>query len=168
MKRRTLLTVGVGVATLLALAGGMIALVGPGRREGKLTEAGRALFAALAKAVLGDMLPIKVDAQQRALNAHLSRVEAAITGMPPSLQAEVDELVTIACSAPGRLALVGLGTDWRTASTADVTAALQGMRVSRLSLRQQAFQGLRELTNAAYFADPATWPALGYPGQRAL
>lgn len=168
MKRRTLLTVGAGVATLLALAGGTVALVAPGRRAGRLTEAGRDLFSAVARAVLGDILPPDAEARSQALAAHLTRVEAAIAGMPPALQAEVDELITIASSAPGRLLLVGLASEWSAASVAEVTAALQSMRVSRLGLRQQAFQGLRELTNAAYFAEPGIWPALGYPGQRTL
>jgi hypothetical protein len=49
-----------------------------------------------------------------------------------------------------------------------VQSALQAMRSSRLELRQQAYHALRDLTNAAYFADAATWAALGYPGPRSL
>ena len=42
------------------------------------------------------------------------------------------------------------------------------MRTSRIGLRQQAYHALRDLTNAAYFADPQTWPLMGYPGPRAV
>ena len=37
------------------------------------------------------------------------------------------------------------------------------MRVA-LALRQQAYHALRELTNAAYYADASAWRTLGYPG----
>lgn len=168
MKRRTVLTVGVAAGALVALAGATIALLTPGRREGRLTDAGRALFAAVAHAVLDGMLPADPAARAAALDAHLARVQDTISGMPPAVQAEIDELITIMASAPGRLALAGLGTDWQAASVAEVTHALQGMRASRLALRQQAFHALRDLTNGSYFAAPDTWSAIGYPGQRPL
>ncbi len=166
MRRRTLLAVGLTAGTLLAMAGGTLALLRPARHEGRLTAAGRELFSALATAVLGDMLPAELPARQAAVAAHLVRVEAAIDGLSPALQTEVDELLTIAASAPGRIALVGLGRAWDQADVADVRAALEGMRKSSIALRQQAFHALRDLTNASYFSDPATWEALGYPGQR--
>lgn len=162
------MTVGIGFGALLAVAGGTVALFSPGRRDGKLTEAGRTMFAAIARAVLGPLLPQSAAVQAQMLQAHLDRVQATIAGMPPAIQAELDELVTIVSSAPGRLALVGLGTAWSTASDAQLTAALQGMRASTLALRQQAFHALRDITNASYFADPSTWGAIGYPGPRAL
>ena len=168
MQRRTLLTLGIVTGALLAVAGGTVALLSPGRRDGKLTAAGRAMFAAVARAVLGPLLPQDPQAQAQVLQAHLDRVQVTIAGMPPAMQSELDELVTIVASAPGRLALVGLNTGWRTATESQVTAALQGMRESPLALRQQAFHALRDITNASYFADPTTWAAIGYPGPRAL
>jgi hypothetical protein len=93
-------------------------------------------------------------------------VEAAIDGLPPALQGEVDELLTIAGSAPGRLALVGLRAGWAEASVAEVQAALASMRDSSLALRQQAFHALRDLTSASYFSDAGPWAAIGYPGPR--
>ena len=168
MQRRTLLTVGVATGTLLALAGGTLALLKPGRRDGLLTASGRSMFAAVARAVLASSLPGNTDDRAKALEQHLGRVQGTIAGMPPAMQAELDELITLVGSAPGRLALVGLRNDWSRASMPDITAALQGMRTSSLALRQQVFHALRDITNASYFADPSTWPAVGYPGQRVL
>ncbi|CAD5374061.1 conserved hypothetical protein [Rubrivivax sp. A210] len=168
MKRRTLLTVGVAGAALLTLVGGSLALLRPARREGRLTETGRTVFTALAPAVLDAMLPPPGAAREAAVAALLMRIEASLAGMPPALQAEVDELIMIIASAPGRLALVGLRPAWSEATAAEVGAALQGLRESGLAVRQQVFHALRDLTNAAYFADAATWSAIGYPGQRAV
>ncbi len=164
MQRRTLLTLGVVGAAALAFAGGTLALVQPARRNAAFTEPAQDLLRAVARAVLGDLLPVEPTAQATALTAHLARLQATIAGMPTAMQAEVDELLTIVSSAPGRRALVGLAQAWATAPTADVSAALQGMRLSSLALRQQAFHALRDLTNAAYFADRSTWSAIGYPG----
>lgn len=168
MQRRTLLTVGLATGTLLALAGGTLALLKPARKNGQLTDAGRQVFVGVAQAVLGSSLPDEPGARAQVLSGHVSRIEQTLAGMPPAVQAEVDELITIAASTPGRLALIGLQEAWSSATVAQVTAALQGMRRSSLALRQQAYQGLRELTNAAFFADPATWAEMGYTGQRSL
>ena len=42
------------------------------------------------------------------------------------------------------------------------------MRLSSVTLRQQAYHALHDIVNGAYFADPATWTALGYPGPIAI
>ncbi|MDP1647867.1 MAG: hypothetical protein Q8M01_06675 [Rubrivivax sp.] len=164
MKRRTLLIVGAGAGTLLALAGGTLALLSPGLQQGRLSTGGRDMFAAVARGVLVDLLPADPDARARALQAHLQRLDDTIAGLPPALQAEINELVTLLASTPGRLVLAGLRPDWQQASAADLQAMLQGLRVSSLQLRQQLYHALRNLTNAAYFADASTWPAIGYPG----
>ena len=166
MRRRSLLKVGLAGGVVLALAGTGLALVQPARRDGKFTETARALFTALAPAVLAGLLPTEAGARQQAIAELLPRIEVAINGMPPAMQAEVDELLTIAGSSVGRLALVGLGSSWGAAGSGEVQSALRGMRDSSLALRQQAYHALRDLTNGGYFADEAAWVGLGYPGQR--
>lgn len=168
MQRRTLLKVGIATSTLLALAGGTLALLRPARSEGRLAPGAQTMFAVLARAVLGALLPAEPAQQAQALQGLVQRLEATITGMPPAMQAEVDELLTIAASAPGRYALLGLGSAWDTASVEELTQALQSLRVSGLALRQQAFHALRDMINAAWFAEPATWAAIGYAGPRAV
>ncbi len=166
MQRRTLLRLGLAAGLAITAGAGVVALIQPGRADGRLTPAGRSLFAAVARGVLGPLLPTEPAAQKAALDAHLQRLEQAIAGMPPSVQAEVDELTTLAASAAGRRALIGLSTPWDEAPAAEVERALLGLRHSSIGLRQQVYQALRELTNAAYFADTATWPGMGYAGQR--
>lgn len=166
MKRRTLLTIGVVTGAVLAAAGATIALIKPGRRNSQFTASGRALFSAVAQAVLGPLLPQEPGARAQAIDAHITRVEATIAGLPPHMQAEFDELITIIASPPGRLALVGLNTDWGTTTIDETTSALKSMQMSSLSVRQQAYHALRDITNGAYFADPSTWASVGYPGAR--
>ena len=169
MQRRTLLRLGVAGGAALALAaGGMALLVAPGLRGGQLTAAGRAVFAAVARGVLDGSLPGEPKMQEVALDAHLDRLDAILRAMSPHTQREVAELLVVLHSAPGRLAMAGLTPDWPQASVAQLQVALQGMRDSRISLRQQSYHALRDLTHAAYFSGAATWAQLGYPGPTKL
>ena len=166
MQRRSLLKLGIVSAAALAVVGGGAALfVEPARRDGRLTESGRRVLAAVARAVLDGSIPSEDHkAQAVALAAHLDRMDAALSTMPASTQCEVGDLLTLLALPPGRLALAGQMTDWQHAEVTQVQARLQAMRISRLSLRRKAYHALRDLTHAAYFASSSTWPQLGYPG----
>jgi hypothetical protein len=166
MQRRTLLKLGLASAAVLAVAGGGLALLRPGIEGGRLTPAGREVFAAVARAVLDGMLPADAAALSAALHAHLGRLDDTIAGFPSATQSELAQLLAVLASSVGRVGLAGLRSDWPDAGVAEVQQALQGLRTARIELRQQAYHALRDLTNAAYFADASAWPALGYSGPR--
>ena len=168
MQRRTLLKVGLGGSIVLTALGGGIALIRPGLDGAKLSSGGRALFEAIARAVLDGSLPADPSLQAGALRAHLARVDDAIAAFPAATRAELSQLIALLASTPGRVAIAGLSTDWAQASVAQLQASVQSMRTSSLQLRQQVYHALRDLTNAAYFSDPTTWSQLGYPGPREL
>ncbi|HET7794204.1 MAG TPA: hypothetical protein VFL64_12555 [Rhizobacter sp.] len=166
MQRRRFLQLGLGAAAALAVAGGGFALLQPGLQEGRLTEAGRAVFSAVARAVLDGSLPADDASRTQAMRAHLNRLDDTLSAFPQGTQSELSQLLALLAAAPGRLALTGLAATWEAATVPQIQQALQGMRISSLGLKQQAYHALRDLTNAAYYADPSTWPLLGYPGPR--
>lgn len=168
MQRRTLLALGFGSAALLVIAGGSLALIAPGLDGVKLGSNGQVLFRAVAWAVLDGMLPLETTSREAALDAHLQRIDATIAGLPAPTRTELSQLIALLGSAPGRRLLTGLPVDWPDASGAELQAALQSMRESPFELPQQAYHALRDLTNAAYFADPRTWPLVGYPGPQVI
>lgn len=168
MQRRTLLKLGIGAAAVLAVAGGGIALMRPGVVDGHLSNETLPVLHAVARAVLDGSLPVDAAAREKALHAHLKRLDDVIAGLPAAVQGELSQLFALLATAPGRIGLAGLTTPWPDATVADLSAALQDMRLSKLALRAQAYHALRDLTNAAYFADPATWTLLGYPGPTAI
>ena len=51
---------------------------------------------------------------------------------------------------------------------AETAAALQGMRVSSMALKVQAYQGLHDIVCAPYFSGDESWAVLGYPGPLAV
>ena len=168
MQRRTLLKLGVASAALLAIAGGTAALVQPGLERGALTAAGCSVFSAVAQAVLDKSLPEQSAASQVEVTALLGRIDVLVSALPSHAQAELSQLLAILATGAGRLALAGLGTPWPDASVQEVQAALQGMRVSSLAVRQQAYAALHDITAGAYFSEPSTWALLGYPGPLAF
>jgi hypothetical protein len=155
-------------ATLTLVGGGLAVLRAPAWRNNRLTEVGRRILGAIARAVLDGTLPAVADPQLAAVESHLERMEVTLAALPPAMQIEVNDLLVLLDSAPGRLVMTGLMTDWHLAGVAQVQSALQSMRTSRIDLRQQAYHALRDLTHAAYFASTATWTQLGYPGPTRL
>ncbi len=164
MRRRTFFQLGAASVAVLALCGGATALFNAGLEKGRLGEAGREVFRGVARAVLQGTLPAQAPERQGALDALLERIDTLTLALPPCAQAELSQLLSLLATAPGRHLLGGLDKEWALASEADIQQALQGMRLSSLALRQQAYGALHDITAAAYFSDPSTWRQLGYPG----
>ena len=155
----------MGSAVVLAIAGGAIALLQPGLQQGTLTPRSRLVLSRVAEAIIADAWPDEGSLPRAsAMDALLIRINAQIAGTPDPVQAELSQLLTIMDSAAGRRALVGISSTWDAVGTAEVATALQSMRLSRISLRQQAYQGLHDLVYASYFSGKESWQVLGYPG----
>ena len=164
MKRRTLIGLGIAAGAVVATGATMLAWWQPGWEHGRLSARGRALFGAVAQAVLADLLPADPAARRAALQAQLGRLEASVAGMHPATRKEIEQLTTLLAHPAARRLLVGLDTDWPEADIAAVQRALGALRASDQALKQQVYAALRDLTNAAYFSDRSAWAAIGYPG----
>lgn len=162
MQRRTWLRLGAGSALLLAIGGGSLALLSPGLQGAKLTSSGREVFAGAARGLLAGVLA------PEGATALLDRIDGLVANLPAHAQSELSDLLALLSSAPGRSAFAGLSVPWPDASAADIQQALEAMRMSSVSLRQQGYQALHDIVGAAYFSDPATWGLLGYPGPIAV
>ena len=168
MQRRRWLKLSFAGAAVLALGGGAVAWIEPAWRDGRLTAAGRQVFMHAGRAFLDGALPTANAQRIQALAGLLDRTEALIAALPTHAQRELSQLLSLLATAPGRRALAGLAPEWEDATVPEIREALQSMRLSPLSLRQQAYQALHDITGSAYFSDPATWAVLGYPGPAPL
>lgn len=164
LRRRSFLKLGIGSAIVLAVAGGTIALMKPGLIEGKLSPSARLVLTRVAQAMLLGTLPADVSSQKPALDALLQRTDAFLVGLPVHVLAELDQLLGLLASAPGRRWLVGLSASWEDATAAETYGALKSMLASGTELRIQACQGLHDLVMVPYFSGEESWAVLGYPG----
>jgi hypothetical protein len=102
MQRRTLLKLGLVSGTVLALAGGAAMLVQPGLVQRRLTDAGRALFIGVGRAILQGTLPPDPAEQRQALEGMADRVDILAQNLPPHVVDELSQLVGLLGSSAGR------------------------------------------------------------------
>jgi len=162
--RRQFLKYGVAGALLLAAAGAARGqpVSRPAHGAEPLAVLGmrdREVLAAIVPTILAG-----TPAAGQPVDAIVDGIDRAVAGLPLHLQAEVGQLLALLASWPGRRWLAGVASAWRDASREEVAAFLEAWRFSRWALLQQAYHALHDLTLAAWYARPESWPAIGYPG----
>jgi hypothetical protein len=162
--RRVFLATGMVGAAALATAAWL-------RPRGTAVPSGRALDAnatsivgALVPAFLAGALPAEASGRADAIQATVADVDAAIAGLPPSMQAELAQLFSLLGIAPARWLVAGLAQEWSVAAPADVAVALERWRASRVTLLRSAYDALHQLILGAWYGNPRAWDAIGYPG----
>jgi hypothetical protein len=121
----------------------------------------RALIKAVAGVILGTVAGDRLEAA-------VEGVELAVAQLSPAAQREVGELLSLLTLAPTRGLATGVWSDWAEASVQDVTAFLERWRHSRIGLLQSGYHALHDLVLGAWYADPQSWPSIGYAGPPAL
>ncbi len=148
----------------------MLALFRAGRAQAPhsvdaaLSGGARDVLAGVVPVMLDGALPAEEAARALRVVATIDRIEEAVAGLPPPVQAELRDLFALLAFAPSRWLLAGVRSPWRAASNAEVAAFLQRWRLSRWMLLQQGYHALHDLVLAAFYADPASWPRIDYPG----
>ena len=118
----------------------------------------------MVPAFLAGALPSHETAHDDAIRKTVTNVEGAIAGLPPAAQRELAQFFALLAFAPARIAIAGVTRDWHEAPVADVDAALERWRTSRIALLRSAYDGLHQLVLAAWYGNPLAWDAIGYPG----
>lgn len=164
--RRRFLQVGLAGAAVLAIAG----LVARPRRDGTfraIASDDAPVIAAIAAVVLEGALPAP-PRREAALREVVEAFDRAVSGLAPAVRDEIGELLGLLRFAPGRIAFTGIRQPLAEASPDEVAAFLSRWRASRFDLLRAGCQALTQLVNAAWYGNPASWPAIGYPGPPAL
>ncbi|HWS74489.1 MAG TPA: hypothetical protein VN324_05050 [Quisquiliibacterium sp.] len=157
--RRAFLKAGLVGGALLA-AGGLAAT--PAGRDPVRDR--RQVLAGVVPAVLAGALPEDAAAREAAVLRCIDGVEQAIAGLSPSAQEEAAQLFALLAIAPTRVLLAGLGSAWDEAGVDAVSAFLERWRGHSLGLMRSGYHALHDLVFGAWYADPSTWEAIGYPG----
>ena len=129
-----------------------------------LRPAERRMLAAIAPVILAGALPNAADARRPGIENLLLDIDRTLSGFDPNVQAEMRDLFSLLLFPPARWALAGVHKPWSEAGAADIAAFLQDWRLSRWQLLQSAYHALHDVMLAVWYAKPAAWPAIGYPG----
>ncbi len=128
----------------------------------------RTVVLAVAPVILRGSFPT-ADADRAAALERITRgVALAVGALSAASQKEVTELFALLALAPTRIAVAGVSASWDQASVADVEGFLRRWQDSRVDLLKSGYQALHDLVLGAWYADPQTWAAIGYPGPPAL
>lgn len=171
--RRQFIKTGIGGAVLLAVAA---ALQKPLDRMGKqalvagnpLDPSLRTVIRAVAPVMLRGAFPAAGPLRESSLQGIVKGVALAVGALSAASQKEVTELFALLAFAPTRIAVAGVTAAWDQASVADVEGFLRRWQHSRIDLLQSGYQALHDLVLGAWYADPQTWAAIGYPGPPSL
>lgn len=166
--RRSFLKAGALAALVLAAGGGIYrATQAPSPQRFVLDGEARAALGAIVPAILAGALPADpANAAERtsALAASIEGVHAAVANLPLAVQQEVQDLFGLLALAPARRLLTGISGGWSEARESEVAAFLQDWRTHRFALLRTAYSALHDLVLGAWYAQPASWAAIGYPG----
>jgi len=114
--------------------------------------------------VLAGALPTSSPQREAAVREVVEAFDRAISGLSPAVRAEIDELLGVLRFAPTRLALTGLWSPLEEASPGEIGQFLSRWRTSGFDLLRAGYQALTQLIQAAWYDNPLSWPAIGYPG----
>lgn len=168
--RRTFIAAGAVGVGALAIAGWWKDTA-PAKGAGTvppLSADGRDILRAVVPVLLSGALPAETTARAAAVDETMVALGAAIGGLPAAAQAELAQLFALLALPPVRLTVARLDAPWATAAPGQVRACLDRFRDSPLVLLRAAYGALHQLTFAAWYGNPRTWPAIGYPGPPVL
>lgn len=166
-KRRWFLKTVVAVAAVGTAVGGGIWF-----RRGfdgtTLTPQGREVFKAVARGVLGPMLPPPSPKREAVLAKYLDNLEALINSLPKAKRDQISLLAGLLANSPTRWMTTGMWTSWADATDEQVQQALTHLQTSSSLVPNISFVATRALTCMAYFTIPDYWSDVGYPGPMAI
>lgn len=114
--------------------------------------------------MLAGALPDDAAAREAAVSEVLQGIDATLEHEPPAVRDEIHELFGLLTLGATRALVAGIWSSWEKASEAEIHGFLAGWRDSRFALLRSAYVGLNNLITAAWYANPASWPRIGYPG----
>ena len=163
--RRQFIKVGIAGAAVLATVRWLDKpQAAPATNHRFLDAAGVVMVAGFVPVVLAGSLPEEAESRARAIREVVEAFDRAVSGLAPAVQREVDQLFSVLRFAPSRVAFTGLWSPVEEASAEDIAAFLTRWRNSRFEIQRAGYQALTQLIQAAWYDNPSSWAAIGYPG----
>lgn len=165
MNRRQWIGSGIAAAALLVGAGAVYEFQRDPAPEDAyrfraLDEADRGILAAIGPVILAGSLPQTEDARR----VFIEGFDTAVSGLTPSVQAEVAQLFMLLRVAPLRMIATGVMKPWHLASADEISNFLDAWRFSGIVKLRSAYDALHQLSYGAWYGNPVSWAGTNYPG----
>jgi len=154
LTRRQWIGSGVVAAAALGVAGAAV----------DSAENNRDILAVIVPVMLAGALPADAAARQAEIVRTLDGFDVAVSGLTPSVQGEVAQLLSLLRIAPLRIVATGIVGPWGRTSPERIAQFLNQWRYSSIVKLRSAYDALHQLIFAAYYGAPNAWGALHYPG----
>lgn len=169
MNRRKFLLVAWVTAAAATVGGGAVVALRPVRDgQGRFTPEVAQMWDRIGRVVLEGMWPAAPEAAEAARKAWLSHLETTVSQLAPASRQDLERLLSLLRWSLPRRWLLELADDWGSASDEAIRTAFERTSRAEQPLRQQALSALRDLSLAAFYADPSSWASIGYPGPNAV
>jgi len=171
--RRQFFKVGIAGALALAITRSVehhaFAIASPHANQGsldlkKLANKDADVIAALAPVILAGSLPDDVVSRQIAINEVVEAFDRTVAGLSPSVQREVEELLSLLTMPITRRFVVGISASWPNATEDEIKKFLERWRNHRFAPLQQGYQALVRLMIACWYGNPLSWGKISYGG----
>jgi hypothetical protein len=166
-KRRWLLKSALAVAAVGGAIGG-----GVWWRRGfdkqHITQDGKVVFRALARGIVGPMLPTDPAQREAVLDNYLVKLEGLLASMPSAKRDQVSLLIGALANAPTRYMITSRWSSWDTATDDEVRALMLHLRQSGGMVQSMTYIATRAITCMGFFSIPDNWALTGYPGPMAI
>jgi hypothetical protein len=146
----------------LAVGGGVF--FRRGLNASGLTEDGRSVFRAMARAVAGETLPTDPSKRKRILDEFLFDFETALMNLPAAKRMQISAVAGVLANAPTRYMTTGRWRSWAQASDDEVCEALRHMRESGNMLTDASFNAVRAVISINFYSAKPHWALAHYPG----
>jgi hypothetical protein len=166
LDRRTLLKRGLWGGVLLAAGGSTWLALRPSARVDLPPEPLHVLSAAhfaILLAVVTRCVPPPASTPATCRDT-VVRLDTTLARADARTRKDVLQLLGLLDNALAGFLLDGEATPFSRLEAAAQDAVLEGWRRSRIALRRTGYQALRRLATTHFYADPASWAGIGYPG----
>jgi hypothetical protein len=114
------------------------------------------------------MLPTDDNARRAAVSEIVAAFDRSVAGLSLPVQQEIGELFRFLDTPPLRVAFAGLWQPLEDSTPDEIREFLMRWRGSRFDLQRASYRALTQLLQAAWYGNPASWRAIGYPGPPAI
>jgi hypothetical protein len=121
-------------------------------------------FEAICPVMLGRVASFDSWPPDNIVSEVIKGVDVAIGDLSLATQDDLKTLFKLLSFRPTRYMITGVWSNWEDTDYKTIDRAMDNWSVARFNIWRSAYDGLRKLVLASWYANPKSWRKIGYPG----